>query len=400
MATFFRKDGWIKSAIGPAVPGAQIYVCAPQPTNVDAVPPSPLTNIFADSFGLVPITQPIITDGFGHYFYYSEAKLATEVVALGGVIQQVYIDQTIGGFGTSNPPGNNTGLVAGSNITIIGNVISSTASGGGIEVEVDGVPTTDQALANFTSTPSIVWTSDGAGGLFAAVATLPAAQAINNSRIWKAIPNSGSIGDTIGFSATAVSSSSSLITATAADTNYTSWSTSSVGGNQASVSFCGSIGSGLSPNVFQIYTRQTLQTAKWRVLVPDIANVRVWVGLADVSSSLVANLISDSPVGLSALMAFRYSTAAGDTTWHAVCNDGGGQTVVNTGIPATTSGITFTITPVGSSVEFRINNVLVATISTNVPSNTVRFGDITAVDNVGLANVKTVALNLVATLEP
>ena len=58
ITNYFRMDGWVKSAQGPAIPGAQIYVCT-QPANTVALPPSPLANIFADVNGLVPITQPI-----------------------------------------------------------------------------------------------------------------------------------------------------------------------------------------------------------------------------------------------------------------------------------------------------------------------------------------------------
>src|SRR6266705_5400428 len=120
--TFFRKDGWVKTVIGPAVAGAQVYVCAPQPANVSALPPSPLANIFSDVNGLVPITQPIITDGFGHYDYYAEAGLYTEVIGAAGIVQQVYPDQNLG-LGNAGPDNPYT---AGSSITIVGHVISAT----------------------------------------------------------------------------------------------------------------------------------------------------------------------------------------------------------------------------------------------------------------------------------
>jgi len=107
MATLFRMDGWVKSAVGPATPGASIYVCN-QPANTVApiqVPngpplppfvPSPLASIFSDVNGLVPITQPIITDGFGHYNFYASAGFYTVVVMLGGRVQQAYADQNVG----------------------------------------------------------------------------------------------------------------------------------------------------------------------------------------------------------------------------------------------------------------------------------------------------------------
>ena len=87
-------DGWVKSTLGAAIPGAQVYVCA-QPANVQ-VPPTPLALIYADSAGLFPIAQPIITDGFGHYNFYALSGTYTVLVALAGVVQQVYTDQLVG----------------------------------------------------------------------------------------------------------------------------------------------------------------------------------------------------------------------------------------------------------------------------------------------------------------
>lgn len=137
MAAVFRADGWVKGAIGVAVAGAQVYVCT-QPANVTppvavrngpvtgSFVPNPLASIFSDANGLVPIVQPISTDGFGHYDFYAGRGLYTAVIVNGGQIQQVYVDQSLGGAGSGDP--NTTGLVAGTNISIVGNVISATSS--------------------------------------------------------------------------------------------------------------------------------------------------------------------------------------------------------------------------------------------------------------------------------
>lgn len=141
MATnYFRMDGWVKSAQGPAVPGAQIYVCT-QPANTVSLPPTPLANIFSDVNGLVPITQPIITDGFGHYDFYASAAVYTIVVGLGGVVQQVYPDQSIGGASGSTGGGGGTALV----------------------LQANGTPTVNQLLANFRGAGNTTVTSDPAG---------------------------------------------------------------------------------------------------------------------------------------------------------------------------------------------------------------------------------------------
>lgn len=95
----FRSDGWVKSVQGQAIAGAQVYVCT-QPADVTFVPPEPLASVFSDPAGLSSITQPIVTDGFGHYDFYVGFGTYTVVIVTGGKVQQVYPDQTIG-FSTS-----------------------------------------------------------------------------------------------------------------------------------------------------------------------------------------------------------------------------------------------------------------------------------------------------------
>src|SRR5271157_24954 len=93
MATFYRSDGWVKTALGQAVAGASVYICL-QPSDLSFLPPEPLANIFADPAGLSPITQPVLSDGFGHFDYYAASGTPyTEVIVYGGKIQQSYADQ-------------------------------------------------------------------------------------------------------------------------------------------------------------------------------------------------------------------------------------------------------------------------------------------------------------------
>jgi len=98
MAQLFRYDLWAKTAQGPALAGIQVYVTT-QPSNTTAVPPSPLASIFSDPLGASPITQPGVTDGFGHFAFYALAGLYTVTIAIGGVIQNVYPDQNLGNGG-------------------------------------------------------------------------------------------------------------------------------------------------------------------------------------------------------------------------------------------------------------------------------------------------------------
>ena len=90
----FRSDGWVKSTLGPAIVGAQVYVCT-QPANIQN-PPTPLVSIFSDPLGNSPITQPVITDGFGHYDFYVANGTYTVIIVNAGSVQASYSDQTFG----------------------------------------------------------------------------------------------------------------------------------------------------------------------------------------------------------------------------------------------------------------------------------------------------------------
>lgn len=189
LTNVFRTDGWVKTAQGPAVPGAQIWVCL-QPANISSLPPTPLANIFSDVNGLVPITQPIITDGFGHYDFYTAAGVYTVIVGLAGIVQQVYLDQSIGG--ASGTQGGGTALVlqvngapASSqllqNLQGAGSVTVSDAGAGNITItgaatvlpvfQTNGVPNTLQSLLNVKQGANISITSDALGGVTIAGAT-------------------------------------------------------------------------------------------------------------------------------------------------------------------------------------------------------------------------------------
>lgn len=181
MPTYFRSDGWVKSAQGPAVPGSQVYVCT-QPANTGFAPPTPLASIYSDSNGLVPIVQPILTDGFGHYDFYVLPGVYTVVVALGGTVQQVYPDQSVGLASSSNPATFQTNgvsnveqlllnLKSGANITVSadsngGVTITGAAIPGSVLLETNGVANALQTTLNLRSSDSsLSLTSDGVGGV-------------------------------------------------------------------------------------------------------------------------------------------------------------------------------------------------------------------------------------------
>jgi hypothetical protein len=92
-------DWWVKANYGPAVPGAQIFIASNNypniPTTLQKVRPSPLVQVFADSAGLFPLTQPLLTDSFGFANCYVPAGVYTVLVYLGGALQQTYPDQSV-----------------------------------------------------------------------------------------------------------------------------------------------------------------------------------------------------------------------------------------------------------------------------------------------------------------
>ena len=155
-----------------------MYVCS-QPANTNSAPPSPLASIYSDPNGLVPITQPILTDGFGHYDYYVLPGTYTLVIAYNDLIQQVYEDQSIGLAGsapsslalevngTPNVDQNLLNLIAGSGITLADNGVGGiTITGnGGTTLQTNGTNNTDQALLNLIAGSGVTLSADGSGGV-------------------------------------------------------------------------------------------------------------------------------------------------------------------------------------------------------------------------------------------
>ena len=93
MATLARYDTWVRSAVGPAAAGAQVFICG-QPCAVSTTP-TPQVQLYADNAGVTPIAQPLIADGFGHAFCYVASGTYTIVVVYGGSLVLSYVDQSI-----------------------------------------------------------------------------------------------------------------------------------------------------------------------------------------------------------------------------------------------------------------------------------------------------------------
>lgn len=89
-----RFDMWVRSTVGPAAAGAQVFLCT-QPATV-STNPTPQAQLYSDNAGLVPISQPLVADGFGHVDCYVAAGAYTVVVVYGGSLVLSYPDQAIG----------------------------------------------------------------------------------------------------------------------------------------------------------------------------------------------------------------------------------------------------------------------------------------------------------------
>jgi hypothetical protein len=184
MANFFRTDAWVKAANGPAIAGAQVFVVG-QPANVPSslTPsnPSPLLQVYADVNGLLPLTQPVIADGFGHVSFYVATGPFTLAVYFNGILQNYYPDQFPMGQGsgggssisleTNGVPnvvqdllnlvaGSGTSLSADSNGDVI---ISSTGSSPSILLKTNGTANVVQTLLNLVAGSNITLSSDSGG---------------------------------------------------------------------------------------------------------------------------------------------------------------------------------------------------------------------------------------------
>jgi hypothetical protein len=125
-----------------------------------------------------------MTDGFGHYDFYTLPGLYTLVVAYGGQIQQVYPDQSIGGVGTGSASG--TALILQTNGMSNGNQLSLNLQGAGSvsisdngsgtttitgtvftgpAFQTNGVPNTLQSVLNLKAGSNFTLTPDAFGGV-------------------------------------------------------------------------------------------------------------------------------------------------------------------------------------------------------------------------------------------
>lgn len=135
-----------------------------------------------------------------------------------------------------------------------------------------------------------------------------------------------------------------------------------VGGGQATLMSAFSVTPTLNLNGLAFW--------KMRAGIASISAADEWyVGMTDVN--LQSTYIQTSPTTQN-VCAFRY--IGGATNWGACCCDGNGvSTIVDTGIARDANMHTFLILPNsdGSSIQFYIDGVLGATITTHVPTSNI-----------------------------
>lgn len=109
--------------------------------------------------------------------------------------------------------------------------------------------------------------------------------------------------------------------------------------------------------------------AQFAVELVNFANQRTYCGFSSLAFVGGGGLVrSDTPATDGIF--FRASTTAGDVNWQACSKDGTTQTTTNTGIAIATSTkylLGFSVNSTGTAVDYYINEVLVASHSTNLP---------------------------------
>jgi len=174
-----RDDRVVTDAQGRALAGAAVYWCS-QPATVEAVPPpSPLLTVYGDIGGTIPVTQPVLTDGFGHAdVYLSAGVLYTLVIyhPLFGSNPIVWPDQQIGGGGggsTVTPfAGVPEGVIDGVNTTFILRNGST---------RLTALPTQMEAWLNYSQIPSVGYTVGLLGGYATIIYGTPPQPATDSS---------------------------------------------------------------------------------------------------------------------------------------------------------------------------------------------------------------------------
>jgi hypothetical protein len=268
----------------------------------------------------------------------------------------------------------------------------STGNTGGITLQTNGVNNTSQIIENLIAGTNITLTADGAGG------TTIAASGSNGPRFrsWHGWTFAGqsSVEPTQGFGATpggfgSFSGNLVELSPTATTPDMLGFGTGAGAGNISGMfdTIAGSDNDmAWTPGILGILEKQ--------MKLGSTANIRVWIGAEDGVQSHGSNFWnSDTPPFPT--VAFRYSTAAGDTVWQCVVTDGTTQVTTPTTVAPDTNIHKFQIQFTAPNFLFYIDGVLVGTVAVTTTTLSVSstLNGFFTVDNVGLGNNKIVYIS-------
>jgi hypothetical protein len=261
---------------------------------------------------------------------------------------------------------------------------------GSIVFQTNGVNNGSQQLLNLQQGTNVTLTDNGSGQITIAASGGSAGNGPRNRGLhdWAYAGNNGIEPPTgAGCTPSASGATFSLIAPTATDTAYLG-----VGTGSSANTITPWIDTVASP-ADQAYTLGILGLFEKRLILPSIANIRVWIGLELGMSSGANFWKSDAPP--LPTVAFRYSTAAADTKWQCVVTDGSTQLTVDSGITVDTAGHIFGIEFSTPNVLFFIDGTQVASVAISTTTLTAAslFCGCFSVDNVGLGNNKVVGID-------
>ena len=256
---------------------------------------------------------------------------------------------------------------------------SSGASAGSLTLQTNGVNNGSQQLLNLVNGANITITQDGTGDVTIASSGSSGPRA----RGWRGWTTDGEAGihPSQGFGCIpaanlAGGASNTAINPTATETSMTGFTTSA---NPSSISFLDWSGG----NDYNSLSLGNLGLAETRMRLGGTTTIRCWIGLGVNFGNFYK---SDTPPETT--VAFRYSTAAGDTHWQCVVSDGTTQVTVATTVAPDANGHTFGIEPSGTNFLFFIDGIQVASVSrtTTTLVGTTLMNGFFSVDNAGTAN--------------
>lgn len=261
---------------------------------------------------------------------------------------------------------------------------------GSITLQTNGVNNGSQQLLDLQQGTNVTITDNGSG-----VITIASAGGSGpRSRGWSGwvtdgadgpTPNAGQ-GCTPNFSL-AGGGVYTGVSPTATETKMLKMNTSASSG-----SITGFTDNGDSHTADSVWTLGILGLCEHRAKISDLTNIRFWVGGENGYKSGQNFWKSDAPA--LPTVAFRYSTAAGDTHWMCVVTDGTTQVVADSGVNADTNGHVFGIQFSAGHVLFILDGVQVASvaIATTTLTTSSAFCGFVSVDNVSTANDRSYSL--------